>query len=653
MITIGIPVYKARDTLPYCLDALVAQTRKMFLVTLCQDCDGEDYSDIIETYRARGLHIRLISTPENSGPGVARQTIIDNETQSDYIMFCDSDDILQPRAVEQLYREAKVNNADIVRGSFIHEENFGPGHHLPVGAIPVTWCFTGETMVLTEDGYREIRELKIGDRVYSHDGTLQSIENIMTHKADNLVQTKISGALPVKVTDNHKFFIVNEKNEIVKKPIKEIEKKDRLQLFKLPERTKSISPKLAYVIGRYVGDGWKTKKKDGNGKIYYSFFLCCAKEEKDELEEHLREAGIQYGYHNQPHVQEFTLYKKNVELIHYLEDCGEGASTKHFPKDFLTWDNDTLQALFQGYFDADGCTIFRDGQLYQNKTMTVSKRLAYESSLVLRTLGYNPTYSFHAYEGKTQKILGKVCRRKNEYQVCWFDNEHQAKWVKQEQNFCTTYSLSYEKIEDDLVYNITVANNHSYVAGDFIVSNCHSVVYRLDYLRKNNIRFLPELRLNEDSYFNLVACNCTDKMYKLDEYFYIWRSNPNSLTRQDKGTFFQRSNGQYIYGQVKGLKKIYEIRGDIPAPVLCQTLINIYNAMMEQVYRKVDDYSYLDELLSLKQNSFIQDFLKDGNNWPYFVNNVKAACIYDNDVVYFYKLRFVDFITNYVMEDKK
>lgn len=321
MITIGIPVYKARDTLPYCLDALVAQTRKMFLVTLCQDCDGEDYSDIIETYRARGLHIRLISTSENSGPGVARQTIIDNETQSDYIMFCDSDDILQPRAVEQLYREAKRNNADVVCGSFIHEENFGPRHSLPVDRIPCTWL--------------------------------------------------------------------------------------------------------------------------------------------------------------------------------------------------------------------------------------------------------------------------------------------------------------------------------------------HAKIYRLDYLRKNNICFLPELRLNEDSYFNLVACNCTDKMYKLDEYFYIWRSNPNSLTRQDKGTFFQRSNGQYIYGQVKGLKKIYEIRGDIPAPVLCQTLINIYNAMMEQVYRKVDDYSYLDELLSLKQNSFIQDFLKDGNNWPYFVNNVKAACIYDNDVVYFYKLRFVDFITNYVMEDKK
>lgn len=321
MITVGIPIYKARETLPYCLDALVAQTRKMFLVTLCQDCDGEDYSDIIEEYRARGLHIRLISTPENGGPGVARQTIIDNENQSDYIMFCDSDDMLFPRAVEQLYREAKRNNADLVTASFIHEENFGPGHHLPSSTTSSTWC--------------------------------------------------------------------------------------------------------------------------------------------------------------------------------------------------------------------------------------------------------------------------------------------------------------------------------------------HTKLYRIKYLKDNNIRFLPELRLNEDSYFNLVACNCTDKIYRLDEYLYLWRANPNSLTRKDSDSFFQRSNGSYIYGQAKGLKKIYEVRGEIPGSVLCQTLINIYEAMMEQVYRKVDDYSYMDELLSLKKNSFIQEFLKDGNNWPYFVNNVKAARIYDNDVVYFYKLRFVDFITNYIMEDKK
>ena len=50
MVNVAIPVYKARSTLPYCLNSLVAQTKNMFLVTLVQDGDGEDYSDIIEEY---------------------------------------------------------------------------------------------------------------------------------------------------------------------------------------------------------------------------------------------------------------------------------------------------------------------------------------------------------------------------------------------------------------------------------------------------------------------------------------------------------------------------------------------------------------------------------------------------------------------------
>lgn len=49
----------------------------MFLVCLSIDCDGEDYSDIIEEYRRRGLHIRVINATENGGPGAARQKVID------------------------------------------------------------------------------------------------------------------------------------------------------------------------------------------------------------------------------------------------------------------------------------------------------------------------------------------------------------------------------------------------------------------------------------------------------------------------------------------------------------------------------------------------------------------------------------------------
>ena len=116
----------------------------------------------------------------------------------DYVMFLDSDDMLTPRAVEILYREAKRNNADVISSTFIAEEKNNPGIELNVFKTPVTWCFTAGTPILTETGYRPIEELKIGDMVYTKNGSLQPIENTMSHIADNIVSTQVSGALSLK-----------------------------------------------------------------------------------------------------------------------------------------------------------------------------------------------------------------------------------------------------------------------------------------------------------------------------------------------------------------------------------------------------------------------------------------------------------------------
>ena len=65
MVEVGIPIYKAKETLPNALDSLVAQTYKNFSVCLSIDGDGEDYSEIISMYRARGLKIRVINEVTN------------------------------------------------------------------------------------------------------------------------------------------------------------------------------------------------------------------------------------------------------------------------------------------------------------------------------------------------------------------------------------------------------------------------------------------------------------------------------------------------------------------------------------------------------------------------------------------------------------
>jgi len=140
MVDIIIPTYKARETLPAALDSLVAQTKKMFIVTIVQDCDGEDYTDIVKEYRRRGLQVRLIQTEKNGGPGAARQLGMDSDKLSEFFMFMDADDILNPRAVEILSREIKLHNADLATSDFLVNEKADVPSYMSVDTTPCTWC---------------------------------------------------------------------------------------------------------------------------------------------------------------------------------------------------------------------------------------------------------------------------------------------------------------------------------------------------------------------------------------------------------------------------------------------------------------------------------------------------------------------------------
>ena len=139
MVDLIIPTFKARATLPMALDSLVAQTKKFFIVTIVQDADGEDYTDIIERYKERGLQIRLLQMEENGGPGAARQYGMDRDLKSEFFMFMDADDLLNPRAIEVLSKEIKANNADVVISDFLVTEKDGTSHLMNVDNTPCTW----------------------------------------------------------------------------------------------------------------------------------------------------------------------------------------------------------------------------------------------------------------------------------------------------------------------------------------------------------------------------------------------------------------------------------------------------------------------------------------------------------------------------------
>lgn len=185
------------------------------------------------------------------------------------------------------------------------------------------------------------------------------------------------------------------------------------------------------------------------------------------------------------------------------------------------------------------------------------------------------------------------------------------------------------------------------------ITHFHGKIYRVSYLREKNIFFHPDLRLNEDSYFNLIAWNASELRGEIAEPMCIWRENANSLTRNEgEKAFFVKSYAQYVLSQVDGLKKLYEIRGkDIPITLITTTLVLIYASYMRAKCYNLD-LVILDDIIStFKHDQFIQDYLNDYHSWVELVKQLRVGEIYD-DIIVFYKEPFSEW-ANRLLKEKK
>lgn len=173
------------------------------------------------------------------------------------------------------------------------------------------------------------------------------------------------------------------------------------------------------------------------------------------------------------------------------------------------------------------------------------------------------------------------------------------------------------------------------------ITHFHGKIYRVSYLQEKNIRFHPDLYLNEDSFFNLVAWNSTDRRGEIAEPMCIWRDNKDSLTRgEGEKAFFVKSYDQYILSQVDGLKKLHEINGgEVSKTLVTTTLVLIYSSYMRAKCYNLD-LDKIDFIIStLQKHQFMQDYLNDYNSWVELIRQLRVGEIYD-DIIVFYKEPF-------------
>ncbi len=112
IVSVVIPIYKAEETLLRCLDSLKAQTFIDFEVLMVDDGSPDRCGEMIDEYAAKDARFKAYHKP-NGGVSSARQYGIEY-AQGVYTIHVDPDDWVETNMLEELYKKAQEDNADMV-----------------------------------------------------------------------------------------------------------------------------------------------------------------------------------------------------------------------------------------------------------------------------------------------------------------------------------------------------------------------------------------------------------------------------------------------------------------------------------------------------------------------------------------------------------
>lgn len=112
LVTVVVPVYNTENYLERCLSSLVNQSYRQLEILIIDDGSPDRCPQICEEWAKRDGRIRVVHK-ENAGLGMARNTGME-EASGEYICFFDSDDYVDPDAIEKAYAAITKERADVV-----------------------------------------------------------------------------------------------------------------------------------------------------------------------------------------------------------------------------------------------------------------------------------------------------------------------------------------------------------------------------------------------------------------------------------------------------------------------------------------------------------------------------------------------------------
>ncbi len=101
-VAVIMPVYNAGLFLRECLDSILAQTFRDFVLIVCDDGSTDDSPQILAEYAARDGRMKVLTNHENLGIPLTRNKLLTAVPQGcEYLAIMDSDDVCKPDRLER------------------------------------------------------------------------------------------------------------------------------------------------------------------------------------------------------------------------------------------------------------------------------------------------------------------------------------------------------------------------------------------------------------------------------------------------------------------------------------------------------------------------------------------------------------------------
>lgn len=355
-------------------------------------------------------------------------------------------------------------------------------------------CFVAGTLVLTKEGYKPIETLKLYDSVLTHQNKYCEIVKIGKKLSKDIYEIKGMMFDKIVCTGNHPFYVrdmyrYGHKSKRMFSVPKWVEARNISKTTylgyainkesSLPKWDGSVDNRWGhgkqvnklkdligkadfwYVMGRYLGDGWKKESKSGNGII-----ICYSDRNKETLLSALDRLNMNCYISAERTVNKATICMN--ELCDFVGRFGYYAYGKHIDGETISLPTELLKSFLDGMIDSDGC--------YTNneyKITTVSKELAYGISQCVAKVYHRHSNLNYCKRNPKTEIEGRVVSQRDTYSVSWHTDIRKQDHAFYEDGYIWFPISSIEQIgETQMVYNIEVNEDHTYTANGAIVHNC-------------------------------------------------------------------------------------------------------------------------------------------------------------------------------------